>query len=154
MNFDEHMKKIQEISNFIENKKYAEDILNSKEIDISKDFQYICLANSANYDLVIEVISRLAQNGNRALVEENVKSISIGMWKDLISKNKIVKEICINNFSKILENASIITFREIVDFLEDDETRPSIYSNIANIIKKLCSYDRASLINCVKDKET
>lgn len=38
MNFDDYMKRIQYISNILEKNKYAEDILNSKELDIKKDF--------------------------------------------------------------------------------------------------------------------
>ena len=36
MNFDDYMKRIQYISNILEKNKYAEDILNSKELDIKK----------------------------------------------------------------------------------------------------------------------
>ncbi len=153
MNFEEHMRKVQEISHFIENKNYAEDVLNSKDIDISKDFEYVCLAHSANYDLVLEIIARLAQNGNRALVENNIKSISINIWKDLINKNEIAEEICINNFKDILENAGIITFREIEKFLENAKAKNSVYENMPTIIKKLGTYDRASLISCVKNQD-
>ena len=153
MNFDEYMKKIQIISNILEQKKYAEDVLNSKELNIEQDFQYICLSNASNYNLVNDVIARLAQNGNRNIVEENIKYISINMWKELFNKNDAIKNIFINNFNEILKNAGIITFREIEPFIENNDTRALIYENFDTIVKKLCTYDRASLIVSLKNKE-
>lgn len=153
MNFDEYMKKIQMISNILEQKKYAEDVLNSKELNIAQDFQYICLSSASNYELVNEVIARLAQNGNRNIVEENIKNISVSMWKDLFDKNDAIKDIYIKNYNTILENAGIITFREIERFIENDDTRALIYDTLGSIIKKLCTYDRASLISSLKCKE-
>lgn len=153
MNFDEYMKKIQIISNILLQKKYAEDVLNSKELNIAQDFQYICLSSASNYDLVNEVIARLAQNGNRNIVEENIKNISINMWKGLFDKNDAIKDIFIKNYNTILENAGIITFREIDRFIENDDTRALIYDNLGSIAKKLCTYDRASLIKSLKTKE-
>lgn len=152
MNFDDYMKKIQNISDLLEKSKYAEDILNSKELDIAKDFQYICLSSASNYDLVNEVIARLAQNGNKNIVEENIKIISMNMWKDLFDKNEFTKEIFIQNFNTIYENTSIITFREIERFVSDADTYQLIYSFLGGIIKKLCTYDRASLISMLKFK--
>ena len=73
MNFDDYMKKIQYISSILEKNEYAENVLNSKELDIAQDFQYICLSSAANYKLVNEIIARLAQNGNADIVKENVK---------------------------------------------------------------------------------
>ena len=61
MNFDDYMKKIQYISSILEKNEYAENVLNSKELDIAQDFQYICLSSAANYKLVNEIIARLAQ---------------------------------------------------------------------------------------------
>ena len=153
MNFDEYMKKIQIISNILEQKKYAEDVLNSKELNIEQDFQYICLSNASNYNLVNDVIARLAQNGNRNIVEENIKYISINMWKELFNKNAAIKDIFINNFNEILKNAGIITFREIEPFVENNDTRALIYEKFDTIVKKLCTYDRASLIVSLKNKE-
>lgn len=153
MNFDDYMRKIQYISNILEKNEYAENILNSKELDIAQDFQYICLSSASNYKLVNEVIARLAQNGNSKIVEENVKSISMSMWKDLFDKNEAIKKIFINNFSYIFENTTIITFREIDRFINDKDTCILIYDTLDNIIKKLCTYDRASLISILKHKE-
>ena len=153
MNFDEYMKKIQIISNILEQKRYAEDVLNSKELNIAQDFQYICLCSASNYNLVNEVIARLAQNGNRSIVEENIKNISISIWKDLFDKNHMLKDIFINNYNTILENAGIITFREIERFIENDDTRTLIYGSLGTIIKKLCTYDRASLIFSLEGKD-
>lgn len=153
MNFDDYMRKIQYISNILEKNEYAENILNSKELDIAQDFQYICLSSASNYNLVNEIIARLAQNGNSKIVEENVKSISMSMWKDLFDKNEAIKKIFINNFSYIFENTTIITFREIERFINDEDTCILIYDMLDNIIKKLCTYDRASLISILKHKE-
>lgn len=153
MNFDDYMRKIQYISNILEKNEYAENILNSKELDIAQDFQYICLSSASNYKLVNEVIARLAQNGNSKIVEENVKSISMSMWKDLFDKNEAIKKIFIDNFSYIFENTTIITFREIDRFINDKDTCILIYDTLDNIIKKLCTYDRASLISILKHKE-
>ncbi|MBP3502481.1 MAG: hypothetical protein J6K42_03260 [Clostridia bacterium] len=153
MNFDDYMKKIQYISNILEKNEYAENILNSKELDIAQDFQYICLSSASNYKLVNEIIACLAQNGNSKIVEENVKSISMSMWKDLFDKNEEIKKIFINNFAYIFENTTIITFREIERFINDKETCILIYNILDNIIKKLCTYDRASLISILKNKE-
>lgn len=153
MNFDDYMRKIQYISNILEKNEYAENILNSKELDIAQDFQYICLSSASNYKLVNEIIARLAQNGNSKIVEENVKSISMSMWKDLFDKNEAIKKIFINNFSYIFENTTIITFREIDRFINDKDTCILIYDTLDNIIKKLCTYDRASLISILKHKE-
>lgn len=153
MNFDDYMKKIQYISNILEKSKCAEDILNSKELDIAQDFEYICLSSASNYELINEVIARLAQNGNKNIVEKNVKNISMSMWKDLFDKNEAIKNIFINNFSYIYENTTIITYREIEKFVNDNETRVIIYNMLDNIIKKLCTYDRASLISILKYKE-
>ena len=83
MNFDDYMKKIQYISNLLKGTECADDILNSKELNLKEDFQYICLSSASNYELVNEVIARLAQNGNKNLVEEHIKNISMNMWKDL-----------------------------------------------------------------------
>ena len=47
----------------------------------------------------------------------------------------------------------IITYREIESFIDDDDTRKIVYDNIEGIIRKLCTYDRASLIACVYTKE-
>lgn len=153
MNFNEYMKKIQYISNILEKNVYVENVLNSKELDIAQDFQYICLSSASNYSLVNEIIARLAQNGNSNIVEANVKSISMSMWKDLFDKNDAIKKIFINNFSYIFENTIIITFREIERFINDEDTCKLIYNILDNIIKKLCTYDRASLISILKYKE-
>lgn len=153
MNFYDYMNKIQEISKILEQKKSAEDILNSKEIDISNDFQYICLSSASNYDLVVEVIARISQNGNKDLVENNIKYISINIWKDLFNKNKFTKGLFIENYDKILDNAGILTYREIENFVEDNQVRPSIYNSLDLITKKLCTYDRAALITKMKSEE-
>ena len=153
MNFYDYMNKIQEISKILEQKKSAEDILNSKEIDISNDFQYICLSSASNYDLVVEVIARISQNGNKVLVENNIKYISINIWKDLFNKNKFTKELFIENYDKILDNAGILTYREIENFVEDNQVRPLIYNSLDLITKKLCTYDRAALITKMKLEE-
>lgn len=153
MNFYDYMNKIQEISKILEQKKSAEDILNSKEIDISNDFQYICLSSASNYDLVVEVIARISQNGNKVLVENNIKYISINIWKDLFNKNKFTKELFIENYDKILDNAGILTYREIENFVEDNQVRLLIYNSLDLITKKLCTYDRAALITKMKSEE-
>ena len=153
MNFYDYMNKIQEISKILEQKKTAEDILNSKEIDISNDFQYICLSSASNYDLVVEVIARISQNGNKDIVENNIKYISINIWKDLFNKNKFTKELFIENYDKILDNAGILTYREIENFVEDNQIRPLIYNSLDLITKKLCTYDRAALITKIKLEE-
>ena len=153
MNFYDYMNKIQEISKILEQKKSAEDILNSKEIDISNDFQYICLSSASNYDLVVEVIARISQNGNKDIVENNIKYISINIWKDLFNKNKFTKELFIENYDKILDNAGILTYREIENFVEDNQVRPLIYNSLDLITKKLCTYDRAALITKMKSEE-
>mgnify|MGYP004571082129 FL=1 len=153
MNFYDYMNKIQEISKILEQKKSAEDILNSKEIDISNDFQYICLSSASNYDLVVEVIARISQNGNKDIVENNIKYISINIWKDLFNKNKFTKDLFIENYDKILDNAGILTYREIENFVEDNQVRPLIYNSLDLITKKLCTYDRAALITKMKSEE-
>lgn len=153
MDFEDYKTKIQKVSNILEHAKYPEDVLNNKELDFKSDFQYICLNSGINNELVNDVIARLAQNGNRAIVEENVRNISVSMWKDLFNQNKIIKEIFINNFSVVIENTGIITYREIESFIDDDDTRKIVYDNIEGIIRKLCTYDRASLIACVYTKE-
>lgn len=153
MDFEGYKTKIQKTSNLIEYAKCPEDILNNREINLSNDFQYICLCSSINSELVNEVIARLAQNGNREIVEKNVREISMGMWKDLYNKNKAIKEIFIKNFSSIIENNGIITYREIENFVNDQDTRSIMYENMSIIIKKLCTYDRAALIASIKTKE-
>ena len=153
MDFEDYKTKIQKVSNILEHAKYPEDVLNNKELQFESDFQYICLNGNINTELVNEVIARLAQNGNRAIVEDNVKNISVSMWKDLFNKNKDIKEIFINNFKVVIENTGIITYREIENFINDEETRSIVYENIEGIIRKLCTYDRASLIACIRTKE-
>ena len=76
MDFEDYKTKIQKVSNILEHAKYPEDVLNNKELQFESDFQYICLNGNINTELVNEVIARLAQNGNRAIVEDNVKNIS------------------------------------------------------------------------------
>ena len=153
MDFEDYKTKIQKVSNILEHAKYPEDVLNNKEIQFESDFQYICLNSNINNELVCEVIARLAQDGNRAIVEENAKNISVSMWKDLFNKNDVIKEIFINNFKAVIENTGIITYRDIENFINDAETRNIVYENMEVIIRKLCTYDRASLIACVRTKE-
>ena len=153
MDFEDYKTKIQKVSNILEHAKYPEDVLNNKELDFKSDFQYICLNSNINCDIVNEVIARIAQNGNRAIVEENVKNISVSMWKDLFNKNEVIKEIFINNFNVVIENTGIITYREIENFINDEDTTQIVYNNIEGIIRKLCTYDRASLIACIRTKE-
>ena len=153
MDFEDYKTKIQKVSNILEHAKYPEDVLNNKELDFKSDFQYICLNSNINCDIVNEVIARIAQNGNRAIVEENVKNISVSMWKDLFNKNEVIKEIFINNFNVVIENTGIITYREIENFINDEDTIQIVYNNIEGIIRKLCTYDRASLIACIRTKE-
>lgn len=153
MNFEDCKAKIQKVSNLIEKSKYPEDILNSKEIDFKTEFQYLCLNSSVNSDLVNEVIARLAQNGNRELIEQNIKNISIEMWKDLLEKNNIINDIFIKNYDVIIQNAGIITYREIENFIDNEDTLKLIFNSMPYIIKKLCTYDRAALIKKLSTKE-
>ena len=153
MDFEDYKTKIQKVSNILEHAKYPEDVLNNNEIQFESDFQYVCLNSSINYELVNEVIARLAQNGNRALVENNVKNISINTWKDIFNKNEVIKEIFIQNFGQVISNTGIVTYRDIESFINDNETKNIIYENISTIVKKLCTYDRASLIASIKTKE-
>lgn len=153
MNFEDCKAKIQKVSNLIEESKYPEDILNSKEIDFKTEFQYLCLNSSVNSDLVNEVIARLAQNGNRELIEQNIKNISIEMWKDLLEKNNIINDIFIKNYDVIIQNAGIITYREIENFIDNEDTLKLIFNSMPYIIKKLCTYDRAALIKKLSTKE-
>ncbi len=152
MNYDEYMKKIQYIANILEQNKYAENIINSKDIDVVQDFQYICLSNASNPELVNEIIARLAQNGNESVVLKNIKNISMEMWKDLFNKNEATKKIFIENYNTIFENTSILTFRELEKFIDDPDTRSLIYNSFDSVIKKLCTYDRAALIALLKSK--
>lgn len=153
MDFEDYKTKIQKVSNILEHAKYPEDVLNNEELQFESDFQYICLNSSINSELVNEVIAKLAENGNRAIVEENAKYISVSMWKDLFNKNDVIKEIFKNNFKTVVENTGIITYRDIENFINDVETQNIIYENIAGIIRKLCTYDRASLIANISTKE-
>ncbi|MBQ3408963.1 MAG: hypothetical protein IJH12_07170 [Clostridia bacterium] len=153
MDFEDYKTKIQKVSNLLENAKYPEDVLNSKEINWENDFQYLCMNSNINNDLVNEVIAKLAQDGKRNLIENNVKNISVGMWKDLFNKNKIIKEIFTKNFSVIIDNTGIMTYREIENFVNDVDTQNIIYQELDGIVKKLCTYDRASLISCIRTKE-
>lgn len=153
MNFEDCKAKIQKVSNLIEKSKYPEDILNSKEIDFKTEFQYLCLNSSVNSDLVNEVIARLAQNGNMELIEQNIKNISIEMWKDLLEKNNIINDIFIKNYDVIIQNAGIITYREIENFIDNEDTLKLIFNSMPYIIKKLCTYDRAALIKKLSTKE-
>lgn len=152
MNYDEYMKKIQYIANILEQNKYAENIINSKDIDVVQDFQYICLSNASNPELVNEIIARLAQNGNESVVLKNIKNISMEMWKDLFNKNKATKKMFIENYNTIFENTSILTFRELEKFIDDPDTRSLIYGSFDSVIKKLCTYDRAAFIALLKSK--
>ena len=152
MNYDEYMKKIQYIANILEQNKYAENIINSKDIDVIEDFQYICLSNASNPELVNEIIARLAQNGNESVVLKNIKNISMEMWKDLFNKNDATKKIFIENYNTIFENASILTFRELEKFIDDPDICSLIYGSFDAVIKKLCTYDRAALIVLLKSK--
>ena len=152
MNYDEYMKKIQYIANILEQNKYAENIINSKDIDVVQDFQYICLSNASNPELVNEIIARLAQNGNESVVLKNIKNISMEMWKDLFNKNEATKKIFIENYNTIFENTSILTFRELEKFIDDPDTCSLIYNSFDSVTKKLCTYDRAALIALLKSK--
>lgn len=153
MNYEEYMKKIQSISVIVENAKYIEDILNSKELDIKEDFQYICLNSTYNYDLVNEAIARIAQNGNGDIIKENIKIISLSTWKDLYKKNDAIRQIFLENFGTIQANTSIVTYREIESFFNDSDVLKLIYDNLDDIIKKLCTYDRASIVYFLGTKE-
>lgn len=152
MNFDDYMKKIQKISALLEQNEYPENILNSKELDIKEDFQYICLSSAVNQELVNQIIVRLSQDGNEQIIEDNINSITMSMWKELFDKNDHIKKIFINNFNKILENTTVLTYREIEKFINDEQTMTLIYERLEDIIKKLCTYDRASLILILKNK--
>ena len=136
MDFEDYKTKIQKVSNILEHAKYPEDILNSKEIDFENDFQYICLNSTINSDIVNEVIVRLAQNGNRELVENNSKYISINIWNDIFDKNNAIKEIFIAGFKQVIENTGFVTYRDIESFIADKQTINVIYENIKTIIKK------------------
>lgn len=153
MDFEDYKTKIQKVSNILEHAKYPEDILNSKEIDFENDFQYICLNSTINSSVVNEVIVRLAQNGNKELVANNSKYISINVWNDIFDKNNAIKEIFIAGFKQVIENTGFVTYRDIESFIADKQTINVIYENIKTIIKKLCTYDRASLIDDIKVKE-
>lgn len=153
MNNEEYIKKIQTISKILENAKCVEDVINNKELDINEDFQYICLGSSNNYELVNEVIARLVQNGNGSIIEDNIKIISMSMWKDLFNKNDSIKSIFINNFDTIYKNTSIVNYREIELFIQDYDACKYVYANLPDIISKLSTYDRAALINLLNTKE-
>lgn len=153
MNYEKYMGKIQSIAAIIENAKYVEDILNSKELDIKEDFQYICLNSTYNYNLVNEVIARIAQNGNGEIIKDNIGIISFSTWGDLYTKNDAIKKIFIENFDTIQANTSIITYRELEGFLNDSDILKLIYSNLDEVIKKLCTYDRAYLVHFIATKE-
>lgn len=153
MDFEGYKTRIQKVSNLIENAKCPEDILNNRDLNLVNDFQYICLSSNVNGDLVNEVIARLAQNGNGNLIEDNIKEISMGMWKYLFDKNTAIKDIFARNFMYIIENNGIMTYREIENFVNDKDTINIVYENMEVIIKKLCTYDRASLISSIKTKE-
>ena len=153
MNFENYIEKIQCISKILENATCAEDVLNNKNIDIKEDFQIVVLSSASNYDVVNDVIARLSQNGNREIVESNIKIISMSAWKDIFNKNEAAKEIFINNFGTIYANTHLLTYREVEKFLENEDTKNLIYSRIDAVIRKLCTYDRASLIALLNSKE-
>ena len=73
--------------------KCPEDLLNCKEIELENDFQYICINSGVNTQVVGEIIAILAQNGNKKIIEDNIKSISIGLWNDVFNRNKFINEI-------------------------------------------------------------
>lgn len=152
MNKEEYIKKIQKISSVFENAKCVEDVLNTKVIDIKEDFQYICLNSSSNRELVNELIVRLAQNGNRSIIEDNVKIITMNTWKDVFNRNEAIKSIFIDNFDVIYKNTSILNYRELERFVEDENVCKYVYSNMPDIINKLSTYDRASLINLLNSR--
>ena len=153
MNVEDYRMKTQRISNLLSLSTCPEDILNCRDIDLKNDFQYLCFSCSSNIDLVDDVIARLAENGNKDIVEQNINHITINMWKDLFNKNDVTKELFIKNYNNITGNAGIITYREIEGFIDDEQTRPLVYGNLELIIKKLCTYDRASLIKKLKVKQ-
>lgn len=153
MGFDNNMNKFQDISNLLAKAKYPQDVLNSKEIDIKSDFQYICLNSAINYDIVIQIIARLAQNGNKAIVEENINLISMNLWKDLFNQNEFTKKIFINNFDLIYRNTNVMSYTEVENFLNDKDACNIIYAYLDEIIIKLTTQDRASLISLLNEKQ-
>lgn len=153
MDFEDYKTKNQRVSSIISNAKCPEDVLNNNEINLENDFQYVCMNCNINNELVNEVIARLAQNGNRNVVENNVQNISVSMWKDLFNQNKEIKDIFKENFEQIINGAGILTFRDLQKIIEDDELQDIVYDNIDKIVKKLCTYDRTSFIACIKNKE-
>jgi len=153
MDFEDYKTKIQRVSKLIEDARYPEDLMNSKELNLEEDFQYICLNSNINNELVTEVIARLAKKGNEKIVEENIKSISLCTWKGLFNRNEQTKKLFIENFSCILDNTGIITYRDIENFIDDGDVQYIIYENIDKIIRKLCTYDRAALISNIKNKK-
>ena len=146
MEFVDYKTKSQKVSSLLQQAKCPEDLLNCKEIELENDFQYICINSGVNTQVVGEIIAILAQNGNKKIIEDNIKSISIGLWNDVFNRNKFINEIFSENFDEIIESAGIVTYRDIEKFLNDENTKNILYSNMELIVKKLCTYDRASLI--------
>lgn len=153
MSTNKSANKFEYISNLLVNSKKPEDILNDEKINIESDFQYICLSSGKNYDLVTDVIAEIANNGNVAIVEENINLISMNMWKDLFNKNEAIKKIFVNNFDTIYDNTNVMTCTEVDAFISDKKTSNLIYSYLDDIIVKLTTQDRASLIRVLNEKK-
>ena len=152
MKNDKSANKFEYISNLLVNAKDANEVLNDANINIRSDFQYICLSSSNNYEKVINVIANIAETEDRAVIDENINLISMNMWKDLFSKNDSIKTIFVNNFDSIYANTNVMTCTEVDAFINDKKTSCLIYTYLDDIIVKLTTQDRASLVTILKEK--
>ena len=152
MGNDKSTNKLKYIANLLANTKDAKDVLNDKGIELKSDFQYICLNSGRYSDTVIDVISEVAKLDDISVIEENINLISMNVWKDLFNKNDSIKKIFINNFDKIFAYTNVMSCNEVDAFINDSKTSDLIYSNIKQIIIKLTTQDRASLIDILNEK--
>ncbi|MBR2744177.1 MAG: hypothetical protein IKE01_02625 [Clostridia bacterium] len=153
MNFEDCKAKIQKVSEIIEKSTCVKDILDSECININEDFQYLCLNSTIKPELVNETIASLAMNGKYDVVKDNIRFITLSIWKDVFNANDAMKNMFTENCTDILENAGILTYREIENFIDEPSTLQLVYDNLEVIIRKLCTYDRAALICKLKNKE-
>ena len=146
-------KKMQNVAYIVRNAKNTEDVLNCDEIDIESDFQFICLNSASNYNIVLQVIAKLAQGENANVVVDNIKLISFSMWKDLFGQNEQINKIFKENFETIYDNTTIISCTELESFMKDVELEQIIYAHLDGIVKKLSTQDRASFITLLNEKK-
>ena len=133
------------ISNLLDTNLSVEEIIQKIDLQTDvKDFLEIAVSKRKGA-IAVEFIEYLLENGNENIVEKNIQYVSYRIWDGFLF-NDTFRNMCMNNFDKIIEEQKSINFTDLAPIIDEGREEEFFTKNIL----KIASDMKYGLYDCFK----